>query len=159
MTRCQVRSRSEQLAPCRRANARRQELRFLTSEARGPGARRRRPQGAKLWRPCLAREISTRGYTGRGDDGRLRALRRRVTLIYGGYRDRSRQSTHDSASSGGRAVYGRELGRESVSHALAADPHNRASDHPPSSRSVTGPRDLRSSASVVPSVHGRRRRL
>jgi hypothetical protein len=34
----------------------------------------------------------------------------------------------------------RELGRTSVSHSSAADPHNRASDHPPSSRSVTGPR-------------------
>ncbi len=33
-----------------------------------------------------------------------RALRRRVTLIYGGYRVGARQSTHDSASSRGRAV-------------------------------------------------------
>ena len=42
--------------------------------------------------------------TGRGDDRQSRALRRRVTLIYGGYRGYPWQSTHDSTSSGGRAV-------------------------------------------------------
>lgn len=78
---------------------------------------------------------------GREDDGCSRALRRRVTLIFGGYRGRPRQSTHDSASSGGQAVFSRELGPESVSHRLAADPRTRASDHPPSPRSVTDPHD------------------
>jgi putative ABC transport system permease protein len=69
------------------------------------GRRRRRPQGAKPWMPCSPRGISDAvRCAGRGDDGRSRALRRRVTLIYGGYRGRPRQSTHDSASSGGRAV-------------------------------------------------------
>jgi hypothetical protein len=34
----------------------------------------------------------------RGDDGRSRALRRRVPLIYGGHCGSSQQSTHDSAS-------------------------------------------------------------
>src|SRR6266480_6566972 len=52
-----------------------------------------------------------RSWPDREDDGRSRALRRRVTLIYGGYRGCPRQSTHDSASSGGRAVLSRELGR------------------------------------------------
>jgi pimeloyl-ACP methyl ester carboxylesterase len=42
--------------------------------------------------------------TGREDGGRPRALRRRVTLIFGGYHGCPGQSTHDSASSGGRAV-------------------------------------------------------
>ena len=81
----------------------------------------------------------TRRCSGHGDDGRSRTLRRRVTLIFGGYRGGPRQSTHDSGSSGGRAVYLRELGRQSVSHLLVADPRNRASDHPPSSRSVPEP--------------------
>src|SRR6185436_10802217 len=92
------------------------------------------------WMPCSPRGLSdTVRCADRGDDGRSRALRRRVTLIYGGYRGRPRQSTHDSASSGGRAVWRRELGRTSVSHWLVADPRNRASDHPPSARSVTEP--------------------
>src|ERR1700674_2383520 len=49
--------------------------------------------------------------TGRGGDGRSRALRRRVTLIFGGYHGCPWHSTHDSASSGGLAVQGRALGR------------------------------------------------
>lgn len=73
----------------------------------------------------------------RQDDGCSRALRRRVTLIYGGYRGRPRQSTHDSASSGGRAVCSRALGPKSVAQGSPADPRNRASNHPSSSRSVT----------------------
>ena len=50
----------------------------------------------------------------REDDGRSRALRRRVMLICGGLRGRPRLRTHDSASSGGRAVQSRELGPMSV---------------------------------------------
>src|SRR4051794_2366069 len=78
----------------------------LTTWRRGvQGRRRRRPQGATPWMPCSPRGISDAAqYAGREDDGRSRALRRRVTLIYGGYRGGPRQSTHDSASSGGRAV-------------------------------------------------------
>src|SRR6267378_3990590 len=63
-------------------------------------ARRARSPGRRAW---LVRSPMRR-CSGREDDGRSRALRRRVTLIFGGYHDRSWQSTHDSASSGGRAV-------------------------------------------------------
>ena len=76
----------------------------------------RSPQGTSSARRCAGRE----------DDGRPRALRRRVTLISGGYRGRPRQSTHDSASSGGRAVYGRELRTRVHVAGSAADPRNRA---------------------------------
>ncbi len=102
-------------------------------------ARRARSPGGRA-HPLTSAGRRPRRCAGREDDGRSRALRRRVTLIFGGYRGCPRQSTHDSTSSGGRAVSRRELGHESVSHALAADPRNRASDHPPSSRSVTEPR-------------------
>ena len=89
------------------------------------------------------RDVVLRDESGRcpggEDDGCSRALRRRVTLISGGYRAEARQSTHDSAASGGCAICIRELGRASVSHLSIAGPHNRASDHPPSSQAVTDP--------------------
>ena len=106
--------------------------------ARGPGAPKAPPEGREALdaAPVRVHGTSRRAPAAETTDD-SRALRRRVTLIYGGYHERSRQSTQDSASSGGRAVYVRELGPQSVSHGRAADPHNRASVHPSSSRADT----------------------
>jgi hypothetical protein len=124
----------------RQASACRHKRLLTMWRTRGPGAPKAPPAGRAALDGVAAtssiRPMSdTSADLDRGDDGCSRALRRRVTLIYGGYHSCPWQSTHDSAASGGRAVCRRELEPKFVSHGCYADPHNRASDHPPSSRS------------------------
>ena len=99
------------------------------------------------------------GRSRRQDDGRHWALRRRVTLIFGGYSGVPEQSTQDSASSRGRAVYKRELGRTSVSHGSDADPLIRADVHPSPSRRDHAPHFTHSLTHSLTHGAGSRRRL
>src|SRR3954464_12627490 len=78
---------------------------LTTWRARCPGAPQAPPAGREALDAVFATwYLGCRSVSGPRRRRTIEGARRRVTLIYGGYRGRPRQSTHDSASSGGRAV-------------------------------------------------------
>jgi hypothetical protein len=91
MTRCQVPRRSDVIAvPTAWRRAAKPRLgghQCAASRARRgvQGRRRRRPRARSPGRRAWLVRSPTRRCVDRGDDGRSRALRRRVTLIYGDY--------------------------------------------------------------------------
>src|SRR5437588_8616428 len=105
MTLCQVLTTRKIVAGCdRQASACRHKSVLISRERRGPGAPpARRRQCAKPCRPSLSTDTDTVGQPAKATDDRGR-FRRRVTLIFGSYHSPPQQSTHDSVSSGGRAL-------------------------------------------------------